>query len=528
MADGGDWSSDANDAFKISIIQPGPETLKTLSTFHPTFTYPIFGDEERIFGYKNLNIHLRFAAHDLYPNVHVSYDEKFKPVGDTKADELLKILKDWMPSYAFSKLSSFKTHLQEDQDASSFHPPGEHIDSYHSRGRSFEIWRAELTDPAVQLLLERMQILISLFIEAGTPLELHDQEWTLARWRVFFVYEKLPQRPTPTGSIYSIVGYSTSYRFLTYQPSSKSPQPISKTFEPSPISVASLPCRARISQFLILAPHQKHSHGEHLYNAMISTFIADPAVLEITVEDPSEAFDDLRDYCDYAKLYENGDLASLKFHTDIDPRMTSRGSGVKVPSSKLLDKKHLDSIRLKNKLAPRQFSRLLEMYLLSNIPYHVRESGTVRLTQRGKASSLDDRAYYYWRLLVKQRIYKKNKDVLIHLERAEKIDKVEETLGQQQGDYERLLKGIEERRQRVEDDRLNGEVEGMSSTSSAERRAKRKVVDLESEDEDQDVGGGVRLNGSGASDMGGAEDRGAKRRKEGEGVGPGVTDITSD
>ena len=91
-------SSDANDAVKISIIQPGPETLKTLSTFHPRFTYPIFGDEERIFGYKNLNIHLRFAAHDLYPNVHLSYDEKFKPVGETKADDILTILKEWMPA----------------------------------------------------------------------------------------------------------------------------------------------------------------------------------------------------------------------------------------------------------------------------------------------------------------------------------------------------------------------------------------------------------------------------------------------
>ena len=409
---------------------------------------------------------------------------------------------------AFSKLSTFKNHFQEDKDASSFHPPGELIESYQSRGRSFEIWRAELTDPAVQLLLERMQIFVSLFIEAGTPLELHDQEWTLARWRVFFVYEKLPQPPTPTGSVYSVVGYSTSYRFLTYQESSKSSHPTS-SFNLTPISIASLPCRARISQFLILAPHQKHSHGEHLYNAMVSTFIADPAVLEITVEDPSEAFDDLRDYCDYAKLSKNGDLASIKLHTDLDPRLSSRLSGTKVPSSKLLDKKLLESIRLKNKLAPRQFARLVEMYLLSNIPRHIRDSGTVRLTQRGKASNPDDRAYYYWRLLVKQRIYKKNKDVLTQLERPERIDKVEETLVDQQGDYERLLRGVEERRIRERDEeearRLNGDV-----PSSAERRAKRKIVDVESEDEEDS--GGVSLNGHGGG--GGEVEREAKRKKE--------------
>ena len=39
----------------------------------------------------------------------------------------------------------------------------------------------------VQQLVERLQIMISLFIEGGTPLLLDDQEWTLARWRVYFV-----------------------------------------------------------------------------------------------------------------------------------------------------------------------------------------------------------------------------------------------------------------------------------------------------------------------------------------------------
>ena len=37
-------------------------------------------------------------------------------------------------------------------------------------------------------ILDRMQVLVSLFIEAGTPLETNDPEWTLDRWRVYFVY----------------------------------------------------------------------------------------------------------------------------------------------------------------------------------------------------------------------------------------------------------------------------------------------------------------------------------------------------
>lgn len=91
-------SSDANKAVHISLIQPGPETLQTVSSFHPRFTYPIFGEEERIFGYQGLRINLRFAAHDVYPNVGINYDSKFKTVGETKATNIEETLKEWLPA----------------------------------------------------------------------------------------------------------------------------------------------------------------------------------------------------------------------------------------------------------------------------------------------------------------------------------------------------------------------------------------------------------------------------------------------
>jgi len=270
--------------------------------------------------------------------------------------------------------------------------------------------------------------------------------WVTEAANMFKSYERISSPTAPNTSPYSIVGYSTSYRFLTYQHTTPASQNQAEpfTFPPEhPISVSSLPSRARISQFLILPAHQGHSHGTHLYNTMISTFLADPACTEITVEDPNEAFDDLRDYCDYNRLRSNGTLSQIKLNTNIDFKATTRRIGVRVPTSKLLDKPLLKTFRLKNKLAPRQFDRLVELHLLSQIPPHNRQSGTARLTQRGRATDEGDRAYYYWRLLVKQRIYKKNKDVLMQLDRIDRIDKVEETLGDQGGDYERLLRALE-------------------------------------------------------------------------------------
>lgn len=91
-------SSDSNKAVEISIVQAGQESPQTLSTFHPRFTYPIFGDQESIFGYQGLRIGIRFAAHDLRSNVQITYDKRFEDVGDTKATDIERTLKDWIPS----------------------------------------------------------------------------------------------------------------------------------------------------------------------------------------------------------------------------------------------------------------------------------------------------------------------------------------------------------------------------------------------------------------------------------------------
>lgn len=327
-------------------------------------------------------------------------------------------------------------------------------------------------------------------------------------------YEKLSNPPSPNASVYSIVGYSTSYRFLTYvstgAPIDPRKPPAKETMQtftlppPEPISASSLPARARISQFLILPSHQNHSHGSHLYAAMTKTFLASPECTEITVEDPSEAFDDLRDYCDYTRLLTNGTFDQIKLSTDLDPKLTANSVGVRVPTSSLLDVPLLESLRIKNKLAPRQFSRLVEMHLLSRIAPHARQAGTARITQKGKTKDKDDRAYYYWRLLVKQRVYKMHKDILMQLDHLDRIDKVEQTIGGILEEYERLLHGLVEKAKKGERD-IDG---GASTSGEKSRRRKRQSIIEEDEDED----GGVATKGESGVD-GGASTNGERRAR---------------
>lgn len=84
-------------------------------------------------------------------------------------------------------LPEYEKNIQEDPDAKDFTPPGKLVYSYNVDERNYEIWAGSLADPAVQKILDRAQVLVSLFIEAGTPLDTDDPEWSLERWTVFFV-----------------------------------------------------------------------------------------------------------------------------------------------------------------------------------------------------------------------------------------------------------------------------------------------------------------------------------------------------
>jgi histone acetyltransferase 1 len=93
-------SVDSNKAVNISLVTPGVGGLKTLHTFNPKFTYPIFGDEERIFGYQGLKINLRYNACDMRPGLQITYNKKFKTVGETSATDLKAILEGFLPKSA--------------------------------------------------------------------------------------------------------------------------------------------------------------------------------------------------------------------------------------------------------------------------------------------------------------------------------------------------------------------------------------------------------------------------------------------
>ena len=368
-------------------------------------------------------------------------------MGETRAIDLKETLQEWLPPIAFETPLQFDTSLQSEPGITAFQPPGKRIASYDLDSRTYEIWEGHLTDLAVQQVLKRLQIFIPFFIEGGTYLNLDDPEWSLQRWRIYFLYDHTPSVASSSQlSSYSIIGYCTSYRYYLFPSSHVKPipgQPLRPTphtklsIPPPSLDIASLPSRIRISQFLILPPYQSLGHGSRFYTSLYDLFFNSQDIQEITIEDPNESFDDLRDYCDLARLRQSREFTALHIDTSVPiPPQAHR-----LPTARLLPLDRIDSLRHAYKIAPRQFARLVEMQLLSQIPRDHRQAGREH-HERDEAIDAD-RAYERWRLLVKQRLARFNREQLSQLDRTERVGKLEEALSGVESDYERLLRGAD-------------------------------------------------------------------------------------
>ena len=286
---------------------------------------------------------------------------------------------------------------------------------------------------------------------------------------------------------YNIVGFSTSYRLWVF-PSEERLQDELESSEgmteitdldgdtkkenlKNPLDNYS---RERISQFLILPPYQGQSHGRRLYDSMMDNFLHDPNLFEISVEDPSEAFDDLRDLCDLQRLRIIPAFSDLTIADTISQEHLK--SDAPIPAEMIVSSQVANNLRRQTKIFPRQFARLLEMHLLDKIPPLHRN--TARITRKAASADSNDRRYYFWRLLVKERLYKHNYDALAQMDHSERIEKLEETIASVQEGYERLLIRVQRSPAQTNNkDSDDGKVRSSSRVERVAHRRKRTVIE---------------------------------------------------
>lgn len=118
------------------------------------------------------------------------------------------------------------------------------------------------------------------------------------------------------------------------------------------------------------------------------------------------------------------------------------------------------------------------------------------LVKKYNATDPNERRYYWWRMLVKQRLFKRSRDILIQLEMSDRIEKLEETVTNVEEGYEALIKVFtareealmakqEESGESPETAVLEDSVASSSDSSTRDQRTKRKFT-VEDEDEEEE------------------------------------------
>jgi histone acetyltransferase 1 len=499
------WITPANTAVTLQLAaQDG-----TVQKFHPAITESIFIHDDQLIGYKEPKIDITFRSNDLRPSVKISFKQKAPSefIAQIKNGEdlvdLQAPLKDFFPDDAFQA-------PRTDDTITDWKPPGEKLHSYTHDGKIYEVWSTGLGDKKAIQILKNMKILIPMFIEGGTVDFLNDDDvpenrWTIERWRLFLLYEV-------NKSIYSLAGFSTSYHLPVLPTDSILKSLPSKTLGSSPNitevndiaaaipadsqvtngdtsfavnSISQYPARERISQFIILPPYQGSCHGIQLYNTVTSEFLANPFIFQITVEDPNESFDNLRDYCDLARLYADPQFSSLTLPESIPSKELHSHSIV--PIALFLTPTLVEELCKRHKLIPRQVQRLIELHLLRSIPASSRS--VARIVRKSATGNIDDRKFYFWRLLVKHRVWVRNHEELAQVDEMDRVPKVDSAADALLEQYQDLIEGFDRRLSeglvKIEGQVTSGGAEQSSSSKYTGR--KRKVVSEEDSDDSDEA-----------------------------------------
>ena len=203
--------------------------------------------------------------------------------------------------------------------------------------------------------------------------------------------------------------------------------------------------------------------------------------MELTVEDPNETFDALRDTADYCLLRPEFLKHNVNLNPDPNGAHSRKQRPQTVPTAALIPTQALRDIRTAFKIEATQFAHILEMYLLSQIPKSHRLAGGANLARllikKHKADDANDRRYYWWRMLTKQRLYKKHRELLSELELIDRVEKLDETVRNVEDGYEITLEALEGRSPDSQDD---------VSVAPSGRREKRKLIVEEDEEEEED------------------------------------------
>ncbi|KAL0910186.1 hypothetical protein M5K25_021137 [Dendrobium thyrsiflorum] len=279
-----DEGVEANKCIKIFLVSSKDEVgAKDGFCIDPMDLNQFFGEDGKIYGYKDLMINIWLSSVSFYAYADISYASAVD--GGKGITDLKLALQDIFGEALLEKIDFLQTFSTESHcirstisagtvlRCYSFNENAESSDNL-SDGSFIEVVRMELCSLPVGLLYSRLVPLTFLLIDGSSPIDVTD-----SKWDIYFAVKKIQSQ---TGDYdLRLLGFATVYRFYHHPEST----------------------RLRLSQILVLPPYQGKGHGRRLLETVNSVAIAEN-VYDLTVEEPSEYLQYLRSCFDTLRLLD--------------------------------------------------------------------------------------------------------------------------------------------------------------------------------------------------------------------------------
>lgn len=262
---------DANDVVQFRLVRTEAD-MDAAEVFEPEFTHQVFRDDETVFGYRDLEIKIFMSANLFKTLVEISYAEKVKSVLNP-ADDIMAMLKAHLGDDIFTDRALFIETLRKDAAAPVPGGGGVVVSTWKTTGAdgveyvdTARVFR--LSDPEIYPWHARFEPMILFYIDGASAVDSED-----TRWLLFAVIRT--RADDADDASWSLVSFATVYEFFVY-PSST---------------------RARLSQIVVLPPHQRAGLGSKMLGAVREYCVAN-GFADFTVEDPTPQLQRLRDAAD--------------------------------------------------------------------------------------------------------------------------------------------------------------------------------------------------------------------------------------
>ena len=351
--------SPSNTSLFFRIVSSRNDLSSSAAWFHPTFTYPVYGTEEIIMGYENLNIRITLHATTLFAHVTMTHDAK---EGDA-VDPLVALYPHLPNGYTLDENRFYATF---DFQAPSILPGNlyfsfENENKLKKKNGHFELYSCSLENKEMQLWHNRMEALAPFFIEGADAITV-DQE-SSGKWTVYHLWEMSEGAEGKNRAATRFAGYTTKYSFCN-------PVCAGSTADQDTIE--------RICQVLLLPPFQRQGHAKCMVTTIMKDALSNKRVFMMTVEDPVPAFSAVRDVVDvsHCGLYNGWD--ALVDRTPMTP----------------LSKKEKETISRKMKITTAQIEKCFEMLMYREV------------TKRG-----NEERERQFRLMMKRKLYAEMEEI---------------------------------------------------------------------------------------------------------------------